>query len=634
MHNERKSVLLVAMPFAETSIPSIQLALLESYLKERDISVDSKHLYLKTAEFYGLNNYNYLINSPNDSYIAQMAFSKYLFPEHWEKNLEKFRYFYENIICNNGFENKFSFEKYVEKSDDFLTWSYNQIDWSTYDIIGFTLNYGQLLPSLALAKKIKENHPDKIIVFGGSTTINELGKKVLKTFDWIDFIISGEGEESLFLLTSNYDNYKSIPGLIFRNGSDVIWNENNEYIDLNYLPYPDFQSYYKDLNAVSDEVKQYHSLFGRLPIELSRGCWWNKCTFCNIRTYHKRYREKTIERFIEELNCLSDTYRMLTFQIIGNTLPQYDFHKFCNQLIDLGKDFDLYIEARAGQLKSEDYTLLKKAGFNHIQTGIETFSSNYLKKINKGVKIIDNIAALKYSKENNIENIYNLIVDYPNEEKRDFEETEKNIELIKQYLEPPQISKFVVGYGSPIYEYHKQFNIEKLVPKIIDTLIYPPELLEDNFCFFYQFKRKNEFNENNWTQLVKEWKDEREQRAINGVKRKTMIDQYVFYYIDGGKFLKVIDARNRQNVMIYVLNQLERDVFLSCINIISLEELREEISNISEDELNTVLNEFVESGIIFNEDNLYLSLPLSYNKISGKTVKEKSEQDISVPQNA
>jgi len=37
MHNDVKNVLLLAMPYAGTVIPSIQLPLLECYLKERDI---------------------------------------------------------------------------------------------------------------------------------------------------------------------------------------------------------------------------------------------------------------------------------------------------------------------------------------------------------------------------------------------------------------------------------------------------------------------------------------------------------------------------------------------------------------------------------------------------------------------
>jgi len=91
MH-DNKNVLIMSMPFAGPAIPSIQLSILEGYLKERNINVVTNNLFLKAAEIYGLNNYNYLISSPNDSYTAQIFFSKYVFPQHWKKNEEKFRF--------------------------------------------------------------------------------------------------------------------------------------------------------------------------------------------------------------------------------------------------------------------------------------------------------------------------------------------------------------------------------------------------------------------------------------------------------------------------------------------------------------------------------------------------------------
>ena len=84
MQNNTKSVLLISMPFAGIVIPSIQLPILEGYLKERDVCVATKHLYLKAADFYGLPNYEYLIYPPNEPYTAKMVFSKYIFPDYWE----------------------------------------------------------------------------------------------------------------------------------------------------------------------------------------------------------------------------------------------------------------------------------------------------------------------------------------------------------------------------------------------------------------------------------------------------------------------------------------------------------------------------------------------------------------------
>ena len=143
------------MPFAETTIPSIQLALLETYLKEFDINVISKHLYLKSADFYGLPNYNKLIFSQNGSYAAQIIFSKYVFPDHWNDLVDDIQTYFNNKM-NSRSEgvDTFLFDKILDQTDLFYNWVIKNIDWKLYDIIGFTINFGQFLPSLAIAKKI------------------------------------------------------------------------------------------------------------------------------------------------------------------------------------------------------------------------------------------------------------------------------------------------------------------------------------------------------------------------------------------------------------------------------------------------------------------------------------------------
>ena len=198
MHNDQKNVLIISLPFAGTIIPSIQLPILEGYLKERNINIKTKHLYLKAAEFYGLENYNFLIYPPNDSYSAQMVFSKFVFPEFWEKNEEKFRdYFNKKVSRTRHIGNNFTFKSYVQKTEKFYNWVIENVNLKPYDIIGFTLNYGQFLPSLAIAKKTKKLYPEKKIIFGGSRVVNRLGIKILESFNYVDFIVSGDGEDAL-----------------------------------------------------------------------------------------------------------------------------------------------------------------------------------------------------------------------------------------------------------------------------------------------------------------------------------------------------------------------------------------------------------------------------------------------------
>ena len=625
MHDNSKNVLLMSMPFAGPAIPSIPLSILEGYLKERNIKICTNNLFLKAAEIYGLNNYNHLISSPNDSYIAQIFFSKYVFSQHWKNNERKFReYYIQKMSYKKDTQKNLSFDEYIELTDNFYNWIFENINWKSYDIIGFTLNYGQLIPSLAIAKKIKELSPDKIIILGGSRTVDQIGINTLKAFDYIDFIVSGDGEETLYQLSSEYQNYKSIPHLIFRDVKDIIWNESDKIIDINKLPIPSFDTFYNELKLASEEIKQYFSLFGRLPIEISRGCWWNKCSFCNLNLQHKKYREKNVEKIVEELDFLSDKYKMLSFQIIGNALLKTEYRSLCQKIIELNKDFTFFVEARAGRLKSKDYTLLKKAGFTTIQTGIETFSNNYLKKMNKGTRIIDNIASLKFCKENGILNSYNILVNYPNEETIDFEETVENIQLFWQYLDPPTISYLTIGLGSTIYNNIKMYNINKITYTDIDEILFPKEILEKGISYFYNFKREIFFKGNKWEDLVSKWKKIREDSESKVIESKKLVDKLIFYFVDGGNFIKIYDKRSLKDVAIYVLNELEREVFLNCENVISFQELNERISHIPEFKLAAILHSFKQAGIVFEENNYYLSLPLNYNKCFGIDKKIQS----------
>gem|GEM_PF-743854 len=610
-----KSVLLISMPFASVETPSIQLGVLESYLRIQGVNVESSHLYLKAAEIYGVRNYNHLIYPPNTPYNAQMVYSRYVFPEHWRNNLDRFKeYYVRNIQGNSRSDVLFSFEEYVDLTDRFYQWVLSSINWSHYDIIGFTLNYGQLLPSLAVAKRIKEMHPDKIIILGGSRVTGDIGVGALRSFPYIDFVVSGEGEYPLCRLAKDYSNHHLIPGLIHRSNSEIIWNRSNECVDINNLPVPEYDSFYHALSSVSSDIHKYYRLEGRLPVEISRGCWWNKCTFCNLNIQYPCYREKNTDRIIYEIETLSDKYRVLRFHLVGNTLPKNNYQLLLKEIKKLGKDLSLTAEVRSERLKRRDYQLLSKTGFKEIQTGVESFSGNYLKKMNKGLRVIDNIAALKFCKEYNIKNHYNIIVNYPNEDQVDFEETVKNTQHIRSYIDPPQIVDLVVCYGSIIYNKPEDFNIEALEYTETDKLMFPPEILRNHISFYYTYKRRNETAKNNWLGVIEEWKRSQSRSEGGNIDGNTLANQYTYYYTDGGDFLIIYDKRSSDDTRMYILDKYERMVLLSCLDIASLQDLKNRLSCIiNEDELRGILDAFVKKGILYEEDGYYLTLPMQYN---------------------
>ncbi len=148
--------------------------------------------------------------------------------------------------------------------------------------------------------------------------------------------------------------------------------------------------------------------------------------------------------------------------------------------------------------------------------------------------------------------------------------------------------------------------------------MFPQNVLEKNISFIYSFTNINKKEDNKWEQLIDNWKISREMIKIEGVTSENITNQLVFYYVDGGDFVKIYDKRNLKNIRIFNLNEIERKIFLACIDITSYNELKEYISDISEEELNKTLKIFKECDIVYEENNFYLSLPLNYTKCLGR----------------
>ena len=117
-----------------------------------------------------------------------------------------------------------------------------------------------------------------------------------------------------------------------------------------------------------------------------------------------------------------------------------------------------------------------------------------------------------------------------------------------------------------------------------------------------------------------------------GIRNYTTQEKLVLYFVDGKNFLKIIDKRFSDNFRIYNLDEIEREIFLNCIDIISYDDLSHKLSHIPDYQLISILRTFVNIGIVFVEDDYYLCLPLDYKKYAGIT-KENRISDSMLEKN-
>jgi len=213
----------------------------------------------------------------------------------------------------------------------------------------------------------------------------------------IDFLVIGEPEITVAELVIAIDNKKKfsdVPGIIYRDGDDIITTKPRAYID--DLDSAGISSSEWDLIDVRAYAK-YANWNGMLkesfyiPIITSRGCPFN-CTFCCYRnSYGSSFRMRSPENVILEIKFLQKKYDVREIHIF-DAVFNYDIErakKICELIIDSKIKISLAFPhgIRADIMTDELIVLLKKAGTYKLTYGIETAVSRLQKETRKNLNL-------------------------------------------------------------------------------------------------------------------------------------------------------------------------------------------------------------------------------------------------------
>ena len=236
-----------------------------------------------------------------------------------------------------------------------------------------------------LIKKIKEINPALKIVLGGyhatarvEETFNEMKE--------VDYIISGEGEiPMLNLIRAKFDS----KGISYRKYQELKMNIEQEYLDEEIIPNPDYQ-------MLPDDLDSYN-----YNIQTVRGCP-NKCFFCVNSYFWKKVRFRPIEKVKEELKFLQEhleSGKFIHFSDNIFTLDKKRSIKICKFVIDEKIDFQFSCDSMAQYLDEELIKIMAKAGFKRICLGFEDSNDSTLQTANKDVSLETNIRISKLIKK-------------------------------------------------------------------------------------------------------------------------------------------------------------------------------------------------------------------------------------------
>src|ERR671915_1678184 len=104
-----------------------------------------------------------------------------------------------------GDEHFATYERVRQEIDGFLDACLERYRVAEYDLVGFTSTFQQNVGSLALAKRIKQKWPHILTAMGGANCEGTMGLELSRSFEWMDFIFSGEADHSFPELVRRLD---------------------------------------------------------------------------------------------------------------------------------------------------------------------------------------------------------------------------------------------------------------------------------------------------------------------------------------------------------------------------------------------------------------------------------------------
>jgi ribosomal peptide maturation radical SAM protein 1 len=614
-------VALVSMPWASHARPSAALGILKAVVGRDlpDLDVDCRYpnidLWARLGPVYTVLSRQYR--------TAELVYAASIYPD-MERGLRN-RLLIE--WAGEVLDEACSRHTHVQLVEHVFSTVRDELDATIdllatgYDVVGFTTSHCQLFASLAAGRGIKKRNPEVRIVLGGPGVAGAIGRSLLGEYGFLDFVVEGEGEVGFVQLLEELRTECGSPGAVegvrsrSQTGGELPVAEHAagstrlEVEDLDALPVPDYTDF--------EHVAERNGIIWRVPIEGSRGCWWNRitrtgnpkhaCHFCGLVSCS--YRTKGPERIADELGELGRRHRNVRFRFADNVNRSDGAVALADAIESQGLGFRFYMEIRAN---ISPYELLRlwEAGCDRVQLGTEGFSSSYLSRIGKGTTTIQNLQVLKTCCELGIGCNSNLLTGFPGATAAEVDETVRNIERFAMAYPPSKISRFRLTRPSSIFMTPDEFGVSNIRNDSVYRLAIPPDVLGRLSLFWLEFDCAEPTAD--WSAVesaVEEWQSLHERLAARGSVPNAHGVRALTYH-DGGEFCQIEDLRNGFREA--VLEGPWREIYMYCLEIRRVGKVLDHLGGtVTEPQVKRILDTLVEHDLMFRENGECLSLALA-----------------------
>ena len=334
---------------------------------------------------------------------------------------------------------------------------------------------GNLYAAFRAAQWMKKYHPTVKIAMGGGFPNTELRSvSDPRVFEFFDFITLDDGEAPIENLVELLEGKRSLVDL--KRTFALI---NGEVTYINNSKTPDYKQSevgtpdYSDLPldkyiSVIEIVNPMHRMWsdGRWnKLTMAHGCYWGKCTFCDISLdYIKIYEPVAASLLCDRMEQLIAQTGQNGFHFVDEAAPPALMRSLALEILRRKLAVTWWTNIRFEKSFTRDLCLLLKAsGCIAVSGGLEVASDRLLELIDKGVTV-EQVATVtrNFTNAGTMVHAY-LMYGYPTQT---IQETIDSLEMVRQMFELGILQsgfwhQFAMTAHSPVGLYPEQFAVLK-----------------------------------------------------------------------------------------------------------------------------------------------------------------------------
>ncbi len=334
---------------------------------------------------------------------------------------------------------------------------------------------GNLYAGLRCGQWIKQHHPDTKVAMGGgfpNTELRSLSDE--RVFEFVDFITLDDGEAPMENLVAYLSGQKQQQDLkrtfVLQNGA-VTFINNQACSDYKQgqVGTPDYSDFWLDRYVSAIEVvNPMHSLWsdGRWnKLTMAHGCYWGKCTFCDISLdYIRLYEPITAQLLCDRMEEIIAQTGQNGFHFVDEAAPPALMRALALEIIRRKLNVSWWTNIRFEKSFTRDLCqLLKASGCIAVSGGLEVASDRLLQLIQKGITVAQVAKVNKNFTEAGIMVHAYLMYGFPTQTAQ---ETIDSLEMVRQMFEAGVLQsafwhQFAMTAHSPVGLEPEKFGVKR-----------------------------------------------------------------------------------------------------------------------------------------------------------------------------